>query len=206
VEFLDFPSIWIKLDSNVTREVLFPWWFYIFIWMTNFAVIGLSNVLKNGRFLPSHLSMLGVKFRHFFWSPDPGYRSNKSYAQSINKTAFWVYSCRLSLILNGRQRSVSQQWVQCFWLAEHTETSQSHCFGTWTAQKTVSIFCFCFLFCLTLFTLHSGQHKIHWCTMAAILVTQFICSVAFKPYWQMGFWAWQRSRRRIRFQLRTLHF
>lgn len=139
VKFLDFPSIWFKLDSNVTREVLFPWQFYIFIWMTDFAIIGLSSMLKNGWFLPSHLSMLGIKFHLFFWGPNPGYRSNKSYVQSINKTAFWVYSHHLSLILNGRQHSVLQQWVQCFWLAKHTETSQSHCFGTCTVQKTVSI-------------------------------------------------------------------
>ena len=37
--------------------------------------------------------------------------------------------------------------------------------------------------------------------MAAILVAQFICSVALKPYWEMGFWAWQRSWRQIHFQL-----
>ena len=45
----------------------------------------------------------------------------------------------VTLPMNGRQCSVSQQRVQCFWLTKHTEMSQSHCFGTWTMQKTISI-------------------------------------------------------------------
>jgi len=134
--------------------------------------------------------MLGIKFRQFFWSPNPGYRSNKSYVRCINKTAFWVYSRCLSLILNGRQHSVSQQQVQCFWLTEHTEMSQSHCFGTWTVQKTVSILFLLFVlphsiyfaFRLTQASLvHHGRHfgrTVHLFCSIQTLLTNGILSMA----------------------------